>query len=572
MEVIPASVRLAVNGTQQLTVVTVPENLPDVAFTWTSDHSDIATVSDDGLVTALQTGSATINVSSGELQKSVSVLVSDQIIEVNPPSVILTVNGTQQLTATVVPDMPNVVLRWSSDDPAVAVVSDNGLVTARQMGVTTVRVTAGNMEETVKVSVGAIGQSEILSVQNGHLYLGGKKFAEISFNKFDLFWKLWDAAYAGEVINDAHPAVIRQDEALKELSQHGFKTIRTFCLPFWYKDFKAVYDDPTKRQNVYYAAIDKMLELCEKHQLKIVYCLGLTDFILKDWGLRDDGTYGMIYHEHVADLIGDPSSEQRQRVMTYLDDIIPRYRSSPAIAMWEIANETTLIPDIDPTHIYDGQRIPTMLQLSEFYRDVTARIKLLDPVRLVNNGGSILREYAYGLYHGTGWSKRDTYGQHQEIFDMLYADTGLGVVDIHYYAIAEGGYRILENDGVTPLWLDLKKYKAIADDMGFPIYVGEYAALPVNKSDTEFWTNYPDYFDTFDGDNADALRWVGKALNDAVNSGIPLIHWWCYQSDREQDQGDPQRMDLDLQRTPTLFQMVVNANHELKEKLGIINN
>ncbi|MDR1172444.1 MAG: hypothetical protein LBL24_08335 [Bacteroidales bacterium] len=39
--------------------------------------------------------------------------------------------------------------------------------------------------------------------------------------------------------------------------------------------------------------------------------------------------------------------------------------------------------------------------------------------------------------------------------------------------------------------------------------------------------------------------------------------------DREQDQGAPQRMDLDLQRTPVLFQMVVDANLKLKEKFGI---
>ncbi|MDR0700728.1 MAG: Ig-like domain-containing protein [Tannerella sp.] len=572
MEVTPSPVRLIVDGTQQLTVATVPENVPNVKFVWTSVDPAVATVSEQGLVTAKKMGVTTVGVVSGHVEKAVQVIVSDKFIEITPSSVMLIVNETQQFVATIVPEnaADGRAPVWTSADPAVATVSEQGLVTAKEIGVTTVTATSGSVKQTATVTVGAIRQSDVLSVRNGNFYLEGKKIAEISFNKFDLFWKIWDAAYAGEEINDTHPTVVLQEEALAELSQHGFKTIRIFCMPFWFKDFKTVYDDPTKRQNIYYKAMDKTLELCERHHIKAVFCLGAGDFTLKDWGRREDGTDGMIYHEHMADLVGDPSSEPRIRLMAYLDDVILRYRSSPAIAMWEISNELTLSVDIQPvTLIHDGQRMPTMLQLAGFYRDVTAKIKSLDAVRLINNGGSILREYAYGLYRGTGWSKRDTYGQHKEMFGMIYGNTGLDVMDIHYYAIAENGYHILEENGVTPFWLNLNEYKTIADNLGLPIYVGEYAALPKNKSDTEFWTNYPDYFESFDGDNADAVKWVGKALENAVNSGIPLIHWWCYQSNREQDQGDPQRMDLDLQRTPALFQMVVEANSALKERLGI---
>lgn len=43
----------------------------------------------------------------------------------------------------------------------------------------------------------AIPVDSVLSVKNGIFFFEGKPFGEISFNKFDLFWQLWDEAYAG---------------------------------------------------------------------------------------------------------------------------------------------------------------------------------------------------------------------------------------------------------------------------------------------------------------------------------------------------------------------------------------
>jgi len=68
----------------------------------------------------------------------------------------LFVGNTAQLTATILPeDAANSNLSWSSDNPGVATVSDNGLVTAQAAGTATITVTTqdGGLTDTCKVTV-----------------------------------------------------------------------------------------------------------------------------------------------------------------------------------------------------------------------------------------------------------------------------------------------------------------------------------------------------------------------------------------------------------------------------------
>jgi hypothetical protein len=63
----PAEVALVLEtdaATQLLTVTTVPAGLPGVTYTYVSEHRDIATVSDAGLVTAVAAGATTITVTA----------------------------------------------------------------------------------------------------------------------------------------------------------------------------------------------------------------------------------------------------------------------------------------------------------------------------------------------------------------------------------------------------------------------------------------------------------------------------------------------------------------------------
>jgi hypothetical protein len=403
-----------------------------------------------------------------------------------------------------------------------------------------------------------ISKDDVISVKGNMFYLDGELLAEISFNKFDLFWAIWDSALKGEKLNSDNVAVQRQDKALSDLSRAGFRTLRFFGLPHSskYQQFKEVWTDPVKRAEIFYPAMDIVLDLCEKHRLSAVFSLGCGIFVE-----QSDG-------EHLRELVGNPDSKSRQALMNYLEDFIPRYKNHKAIGMWEITNELTLQADIMPgTLTSKGQRMPTMVQVARFYTDITARIKRLDPLRIVTRGGSAHREYAYGLHTGKGCSERDKYSDHVGLFRLIQEDTGMDVFDIHYYVTEKPNHEIRDDDG-NPFWLDLQEYKKIADILHLPIYAGEYGALPQNRNDRnrKFWTENPNWFETFGKDEPDAIYWVQKTADMAVASGIPLIHWWCYQSDRSMDQKELARMDMDMERTPELFQIVVRANKKLKEK------
>ena len=396
---------------------------------------------------------------------------------------------------------------------------------------------------------------DIISVKDNMFYLDGKPLVEISFNKFDLFWSVYGATENGEVISKSHPMVVRQQKALSDLHKAGFRTIRFFGSVHdnFYKSWREVWLNPTLRNDIFYKSMDTVLDLCEKYDISAVFSLGVAMFV-------EEG-------ETRLNLIADPNSKSRKALYEYLDEFIPRYKGHKAIGMWEITNELTNIADLP-----NSNDSPTMQQVAQFLKDVTARIKQHDPERIVTKGGSALREYAYGLNNGRGWKQRDTYDEQCQIFSLIHKDTGLDVMDIHYYVQQDPRYRITDNEG-NPFVLTLKEHKKIADALGMPMYVGEYGALPKTKNEKneQFWEDNPDWFETFGNDEPQAIYWVQKAADDAAASGIPLIHWWCYQSDRARDQKDPMRMDLDIERTPKLFQIVVEANKQLKKNFGIDN-
>lgn len=146
----PAAVELIFGRSEsvQLKAVVSPPEATDPSVTWSSSAPEVATVSDQGLVTAVSVGNAVITAQStngdkkGTCQVKVSnVEVTD--IELNPTSaVIRTFQGkTCQLTATVKPvDAADKTLTWTSDDTGIATVSSSGLVTAVSTGQTTIRV------------------------------------------------------------------------------------------------------------------------------------------------------------------------------------------------------------------------------------------------------------------------------------------------------------------------------------------------------------------------------------------------------------------------------------------------
>ena len=406
-----------------------------------------------------------------------------------------------------------------------------------------------------------LSRKDVLSIRNGRFYLDGKPFAEISFNKFDLLWQLYDQLAAGKALDNANPMVMAQDRALRNLHELGFKSIRIFALP-WGPFGPEAYSDTDKRKQLY-VALDKTVDLCDRHDIRLIWSFGAASFT--DTRLVD-GKW-VRGEEHERELIANPGSRGRALLYKYIDETVARYKNRKAVMMWEISNEVTLNADIgDADRVYDGERMPTLKHVADFFSDVTARIKAADPLRLVNSGGSNMREAQWHLYQGHSWTT-DTFEDQYKCFELLYAKSPIDVIDIHSYPNNHPGYIIAGTDG-KPAILDNRGYMEIAARLKKPLIIGELGLQAKAKSDAKWWEETPDYFESY-SDVAAAKPWVARTLNAVVEAGVPLSYWWTYQSDRAEDRADRQHFDLSRERDPELLAMIVAANRRLKAKLGI---
>ena len=135
-----STARLYVGETLQLNADVLPENAKEKGVDWTSNNTTSATVDENGLVTALSPGNATITVTSrdGGLSARCRFTVEMPIdpvthvtgIILDKSSASLNPGETFTLTATLEPaDADDQIITWKSSAPAVATVAE-GTVTA----------------------------------------------------------------------------------------------------------------------------------------------------------------------------------------------------------------------------------------------------------------------------------------------------------------------------------------------------------------------------------------------------------------------------------------------------------
>lgn len=118
-------------------------------LTWVSSDETVATVDEDGTVTAVAAGETDISVSSedGKLSASCTITVAPAVEGVEAPETLeLEIGGEKEsaeLGAKLVPEgATGATLSYESSDEAVATVDENGVVTAVGNGECTITVTA----------------------------------------------------------------------------------------------------------------------------------------------------------------------------------------------------------------------------------------------------------------------------------------------------------------------------------------------------------------------------------------------------------------------------------------------
>lgn len=151
---------LRVGGTAQLGVVLDPIDVTDSTVTWSSENTSVATVDQSGKVTAVGLGTTTITATVGGGEGTCTITVEATPVtgvSLNKTSITLTSpNATQTLTVTVSPsNATDKSVTWSSLDTNVATVSSSGVVSAVDVGTTTitVRTVDGDKTKTCTVTV-----------------------------------------------------------------------------------------------------------------------------------------------------------------------------------------------------------------------------------------------------------------------------------------------------------------------------------------------------------------------------------------------------------------------------------
>ncbi|MDE7227981.1 MAG: Ig-like domain-containing protein [Treponemataceae bacterium] len=155
---------LAPGAKEKVTAMVLPENADDKTVVWSSSDLAVATVGEDGTVTARAEGTATITAHAGGKTTTCAVTVNKitekpepvavESVTLDETTLTLTRGETGKLTATVTPDnADNKTVTWSSSDLAVATVGEDGTVTARAEGTATITALAGGKTATCAVTV-----------------------------------------------------------------------------------------------------------------------------------------------------------------------------------------------------------------------------------------------------------------------------------------------------------------------------------------------------------------------------------------------------------------------------------
>ena len=142
----PTSTALVVGNTKQLTATVAPANADDSTLVWTSGNAKVATVDQNGLVTAVGAGTTTITATAGGKSATCTVTVTAKPVPIETIALrdaAVSVGGTIQLEPVFTPaDTTQRDVIWTSSDRTTATVDANGRVRGVAEGKVTITVTS----------------------------------------------------------------------------------------------------------------------------------------------------------------------------------------------------------------------------------------------------------------------------------------------------------------------------------------------------------------------------------------------------------------------------------------------
>lgn len=154
------SIKLTNNDTYQANSLINDSIVNNDLITWESSNTKVATVDNNGLISAISNGIANISIKSkiGNKTDTMKVLVSIPVEKISLSNSTLSLSKKQiaTLNAEILPvNASNKLINWSSSDPKIATVNANGIIRALNSGTTTItaKTRDGELIETCIVTV-----------------------------------------------------------------------------------------------------------------------------------------------------------------------------------------------------------------------------------------------------------------------------------------------------------------------------------------------------------------------------------------------------------------------------------
>ena len=157
-----SSYTVGVNGTISLTPIITPSNATFKSVRFTSSDSSIATVDENGVVKGIKEGTVNITAENynNHLKATTTVIVKYipvTSVKLSVSSEVTIKNGENTtIVATVLPSNASIkTVTYKSDNPSIATIDNNGIVTAKGVGRTTITIipNGGGTQATTIINV-----------------------------------------------------------------------------------------------------------------------------------------------------------------------------------------------------------------------------------------------------------------------------------------------------------------------------------------------------------------------------------------------------------------------------------